>query len=125
MRIIPVIDIKEGIVVHALQGQRNQYKELKSQLCYSHDVISVVLSLKSTFGFEELYVADLDGIMGKGINYDMINKLTNLSLFKIIVDSGVDNISKARNLINLGVSKVIIGTETLSDLNILKNTRKP
>jgi phosphoribosylformimino-5-aminoimidazole carboxamide ribotide isomerase len=120
MRIIPVVDIKKGVVVHALKGLRNQYKELRSQLCNSSDIINVVQSLNSAFGFDELYVADLDSIMGKGNNYGMVNKLINTFRFRVIVDTGVDSVVKAKDIINLGVSKVIVGTETLSDLMTLK-----
>jgi phosphoribosylformimino-5-aminoimidazole carboxamide ribotide isomerase len=120
MRIIPVVDIKKGVVVHAWKGLRKQYKELRSQLCNSSDIMNVVLSLKSAFGFDELYVADLDSIMGKGNNYGMINKLINTFQFRVIVDTGVDSVLKAKELINLGISKVIVGTETLSDLQTLK-----
>ena len=35
MQIIPVMDISNGLVVHAINGERQNYKSIKSQICSS------------------------------------------------------------------------------------------
>ena len=61
LKVIPVIDILDGLVVHAIRGRRQEYQPLKSSLCNSVDPIEVAKAFK-TLGFNELYIADLDGI---------------------------------------------------------------
>jgi len=119
MRIIPVIDVKGGVVVHAVAGQREKYKPIKSKICPSTDPLEVAKVFKN-IGFKELYLADLDSITGGKPCYTIyqnINKTTNLLL---MVDAGVSNIEKFKELLKYGVTKVIVGTETLSDLQFLR-----
>jgi phosphoribosylformimino-5-aminoimidazole carboxamide ribotide isomerase len=61
VKIIPVIDVLGGRVVHAVRGRRKEYQPLKSTLCASTDPVDVAAALKA-LGFGELYVADLDAI---------------------------------------------------------------
>jgi phosphoribosylformimino-5-aminoimidazole carboxamide ribotide isomerase len=42
MRIVPVIDLKDGAVVHARQGRRDTYQPIASPLCASSDVYRVL-----------------------------------------------------------------------------------
>ncbi|MCP8314252.1 MAG: HisA/HisF family protein, partial [archaeon] len=120
MRIIPVIDIMGGVAVHAKGGQRYDYKPIKSQLCETSNPIDLALALRTKFGFRELYIADLDSIMGRGDNMDMLRRIYEYSSMKIMVDSGIDDVKKARELLHVGVEKVVVGTETLTGFEVLK-----
>ncbi len=124
MRVIPVIDILGGSVVHARRGQRERYRPIRSLLCNSPNPIDVSLALKSNFGFNEFYIADLDSIMGHGNNIETINKLSRLNDTKIMVDSGINDIKKVRELLQAGVEKVVIGTETLERFEALRSIVK-
>jgi HisA/HisF family protein len=118
LKIVPVIDILNGIVVHAVKGKRTEYGPLKSGLCDSVDP-SVVASSFKAFGFSELYIADLDAILGKSTNASIYEQITEKTGLAIMVDAGVANLDKAQELLDHKVSKVIVGTETLYDFTFI------
>lgn len=118
MRIIPVIDISGGVAVHAVRGMRKNYRPLKSVLCSSADPVKVAISLKA-FGFSELYVADLDAITGGSVNSLLLKRIIDTTELKLMVDAGVSNMARASEMLNYGVSKIIIGTETLPNIRFV------
>lgn len=120
MKVIPVLDILEGVAVHAVMGKRKEYKPLKSLLCDSADPLDVALAFRNS-GFRWLYVADLDAIIGGWNNAALVKQIADETELSLMVDSGVDNEGKAELLIRYGVSKVVVGTETLKDLAFLEN----
>jgi phosphoribosylformimino-5-aminoimidazole carboxamide ribotide isomerase len=61
-RIIPVIDVIGGEVVHAVGGDRARYWPLRSRLTDSTRPADVARALLEATGARELYVADLDAI---------------------------------------------------------------
>jgi phosphoribosylformimino-5-aminoimidazole carboxamide ribotide isomerase len=75
MDIIPVIDVRHGLAVRAARGQRADYRPLKTRLAASSDPVAVALGLRSLFTLPVLYVADLDGIEGRGPNVDLPDRL--------------------------------------------------
>ena len=112
MKIIPVIDVLSGIAVHAVRGRRNEYQPLKSVLCASSDPVDVAVALNA-LGFRELYLADLDAITGGHPNFSLLKSLADETGFALMVDAGVTSLRTAEELLRSGVSKVVIGTETL------------
>lgn len=66
MKIIPVIDLMNGQVVHGYGGLRDQYAPLKSILCSGSNPYNVLEGLLTLYPFEIVYIADLDAIMGRG-----------------------------------------------------------
>lgn len=119
MKIIPVMDILDGVVVHAIRGKRSQYQPLKSALCNSSEPLAVASAFK-VYGFTELYVADLDSIIGKGENFDVLQQISEMTRLNLIVDAGVSEIEEARRLFCFKASKVVVGTETLPSIDFLK-----
>ena len=113
MRVIPVIDLRKGVVVQALKGEREKYKPVKSVLTDSSDPIKVAEAFKEKFGFNELYIADLDSIEGRGANLQTIKLIKRMG-FKVMVDFGIDSLKKCEQLVSEGVDQIIIGTETLT-----------
>ncbi len=118
MRIIPVIDILGGVAVHAIRGMRDTYQPLKSVLCASADPVDVAASLKA-FEFSELYVADLDAIRGEPVNSSLLKSIVNETKLKLMVDAGISNLERGREVLDCGASKVIIGTETLQNISFV------
>ncbi len=64
-----------GIVVHAKQGQRGNYRAIKSKLCQTSEPLSVIDAFLSLNSFQTIYIADLDAIQEKGNNYATISKI--------------------------------------------------
>jgi phosphoribosylformimino-5-aminoimidazole carboxamide ribotide isomerase len=75
MQIIPVIDLKEGVAVHARCGRRDEYRPLNSPLCPSSDPFDVVRAYLSLGGIKTIYVADLDAITAKTPQIDLLRAL--------------------------------------------------
>ncbi len=112
MKVIPVIDILNKIVVHAVGGRRKEYQPLQSILTKSVEPSQVALALKN-IGFSDLYVADLDAIIDCSTNFNILKKISDETDIKLMVDAGVTNIERAQKMLDIGVSKLVIGTETL------------
>lgn len=101
-----VIDLKDGTAVHAVRGERERYRPIGDPL-----------ALARRFGLEELYVADLDAIAGGGVQSKTIASLARTA--RVMVDAGVREPERAQALLDLGVHRVIVGTETLTDAGAL------
>jgi phosphoribosylformimino-5-aminoimidazole carboxamide ribotide isomerase len=118
LKVVPVIDILDGLAVHAVKGVRSNYKPVKSVLTASADAVRVAIAFKK-LGFKELYVADLNAIMGDHDNFSVIKRIAGATRLQLIVDAGVNDLKKASQVIRHGASKVIIGTETLNSINFI------
>ncbi len=112
MKIIPVIDILNGKVVHAVKGQRHNYQPIKSVLFKSTEPLEVAKRFKA-LDFNELYVADLDAIIDCSMNFQTLKNIAEETGLKLMVDAGITSIPRAKKLLDAGISKLIIGTETL------------
>jgi phosphoribosylformimino-5-aminoimidazole carboxamide ribotide isomerase len=71
MKIIPVIDLKDGLVVHARQGHREHYQPINTDLCQSADIYHVIQAFLSIYDFDTIYIADLNAITRQG-NHDQL-----------------------------------------------------
>jgi phosphoribosylformimino-5-aminoimidazole carboxamide ribotide isomerase len=112
LKVIPVIDILNGKVVHAVKGQRHNYQPLESILFKSIEPLEVAKGFK-TLGFTELYVADLDAIIDCSTDFEVFKPIADETGLCLMVDAGVTNVERAQKLFTKNVSKLIIGTETL------------
>lgn len=110
MNIIPVIDIKNGQVVSAKQGQRETYKPIDSKFSASPSIESVVKGFLSIYPFKIIYIADLNAITNTGNNDCVINTVIKKNQH---IDFWVDNGKKIQDLSNIADInyKVIIGSE--------------
>lgn len=123
MKVIPVIDILNGIVVHAVRGRRKEYQPLKSVLCASANPLDVATAFKA-LGFDELYVADLDAITGKHTNFSILKQIADRTGLELTVDAGITDLEKAEKVRRSHVSNIVIGTETLTNINFVKEAIK-
>jgi phosphoribosylformimino-5-aminoimidazole carboxamide ribotide isomerase len=106
VRVVGVIDLKAGAAVHAVRGERERYRPIGDPL-----------ALARSFRLEELYVADLDAISGAGDNDALIRSLARE--MRVMVDAGVSAPERAQAQLDLGVHRVVVGTETLADADAL------
>lgn len=77
MNIIPVIDLIDGVVISARQGQRETYQPINSRLCSSSSIKDVLNGFLSIFPFNIVYIADLNSITHTGNNDQLISQLLN------------------------------------------------
>jgi phosphoribosylformimino-5-aminoimidazole carboxamide ribotide isomerase len=110
MEIIPVIDILQGQVVHAVEGQRQNYRPLQTSLCGSHSPDDIVQAFIDTYPFKTIYIADLDAIQGHSNNAQLIGQLQdNFQSISFWIDQGI---SSAIELKNQPRGRHVIGSET-------------
>ncbi|MGZ0079248.1 HisA/HisF-related TIM barrel protein [Methylomonas sp. YC3] len=124
MQIIPVIDLKDGLVVHAVGGDRSRYHpvHLTSSICDSSEISQVVWSLLKLYPFPKFYIADLDAIGGQGNHDEAINNLFSQYPNKEFwLDKGSNH--QALTMTTLASNcKPVIGTESQRLPVSLKNT---
>ena len=120
MRIIPVLDILNGQVVHGIKGERNKYAPVQSKLTTSTNPLDVALAFKSSFPINELYIADLDAILHQNSTFPYLTEIIGQTKLRIMLDAGIDDLFAVQTLLQKGVGKVIIGTETLRSLSNLE-----
>jgi HisA/HisF family protein len=110
MDIIPVIDVRHGMAVHARRGQRSQYQPLQTPLAAGSDPVTVARGFLSLYPFRSLYVADLDGIEGRGANAALVEQLAAaLPGVMIWVDDGSGEHFSNPALVS------VVGSECLAD----------
>lgn len=118
MRVIPVLDLQGGLVVHAKGGERSRYGTLQSVLTKAPDPLSLTRAFREWLGLTEVYVADLDAIQGKGDNFQPLEGLILRDKgIQLLVDAGVRRAESVQRLFALGVSKVIVASEVLEGLD--------
>ncbi len=118
MKIIPVIDVLNGVAVHGIRGERERYQPLKSALCRSADPLDIASTFES-LGFSSLYLADLDAILGKSANFNVYRQIMTETRLDLMVDAGIADITRAEEVLATEVSKIVVGSETLESLDFL------
>ncbi|WP_075216726.1 HisA/HisF-related TIM barrel protein [Mongoliimonas terrestris] len=120
MRVIPVIDLKGGLVVRARAGERDAYRPIESPLTASAEPDDVVAGLMSVFPFDTLYIADLDAIEGRGHHRDTVARLAarhqGLSVW---LDEGAANRATADGAAAIG-ARPVIGSESQADSGLVR-----
>jgi phosphoribosylformimino-5-aminoimidazole carboxamide ribotide isomerase len=97
VRVIPVIDLRGGVVVHARRGRRNEYATLHT------DPVALARELGARCRTRTLYVADLDAIEGGAPDVTTVAALAAVA--DVWLDAGAQTVP--------GVSRRVIGTESL------------
>lgn len=124
MRIIPVLDLLDSVVVRGIAGEREEYRPVDSCFAPSANAIEVALAIRRTFGLNQLYVADLDAILKKEPNWSVYEQLAALE-FELLIDAGVETAADVSGVLAAGAQQVVVGLETwplLSSLEMLLKT---
>jgi phosphoribosylformimino-5-aminoimidazole carboxamide ribotide isomerase len=122
MQILPVIDLKGGIVVHARRGQRADYAPLQSPLVDGCEPVAVARALCAAADASTLYVADLDAIGGAAVDVQALDALSAVA--ELWVDAAATTPDRADELAAAGVARNIVGTESL-DAGAVDDTKAP
>jgi len=115
MIIIPAIDIKQGRCVRLLQG------EMDKETVFSDDPSAMALRWESE-GAERLHVVDLDGAIEKRPgNLDAIRRIAERVDIPIQVGGGVRSTETIRMYFDLGIDRVVIGSEAVNNPALVKS----
>jgi phosphoribosylformimino-5-aminoimidazole carboxamide ribotide isomerase len=120
MDIIPVLDLRDGVVVYAQRGERASYMPLRSQLvagCEADDVLAALLTAASRANKfctpPAAYLADLDGIVRGAPQWRLLDRMRAVSPVPLWLDAGFATADAALAAAQRGFVPVI-GSESLA-----------
>lgn len=109
MYIIPAIDLRDGKCVRLIQGDYSR------QINYQDNPVKQAQEFIRA-GAQWLHIVDLDGAkVGRPCNTDTISAIAALGKLKIEVGGGIRDETSIKQLLDIGVERVIIGTKAVSD----------
>jgi phosphoribosylformimino-5-aminoimidazole carboxamide ribotide isomerase len=111
-RVIPVLDVKDGLAVHAVAGQRSHYRPVQSLLHPSADPLELARAYRHLLGLDELYVADLDAIARGEQDHALYSELTGIGL-DVWLDAGVRSENDLHGLVDNPRTTIVVGLETI------------
>jgi len=125
VQVVPVIDLLEGQVVRARQGERASYRPIESSLASGSDAVDIVRAFLRLHPFSALYVADLDAIQGKGDNLAALRRLRaafpHLGLW---VDNGAADAEAVETLTTPDLRcDPVLGAESQRDASLVARHR--
>ncbi|NAT10415.1 hypothetical protein C4E22_02515 [ANME-1 cluster archaeon AG-394-G06] len=122
-RLIFVMDLLDGVVVHAKRGEREKYVPIHrfSSIVTSSDPARVIETIKP----KEVYIADLNRLMSTGNNRPILKDLrTRNRDLRIMLDYGVKGMEDLKEAIDAEMAdKFVLGTETIS-IELLEEASK-
>lgn len=124
MRIIPVLDLKDGQVVRAEQGRRDRYRPIITPLSTSADIVAVAEGLRGLHPFPTFYIADLDAIEGRAPNCEALTSLAALSgIEELWVDAGLAEVASVAAALATPAICPVLGSESQRDAAVLRHFR--
>jgi len=124
MEIIPVIDLKGGVVVRARMGRRDEYRPIVTPLSPTSDAVDVTRGLLSVYPFGALYIADLDAIEGKGDQSDTIARIrASFPQLALWIDNGIADAATAEDWLARQPGRLVLGSERQADATLVGTHR--
>lgn len=115
MEIYPAIDLQGGRVVRLTQGDFAQME------VYSSNPADVASGFRAK-GALNLHVVDLDGAKdGAMVNFDVIRDIVRSCGLHVQVGGGIRDEERVKRYLELGVSKVILGTAAIKNFTFMED----
>lgn len=114
MRIYPAIDIKDGNCVRLFKGSFDDVT------VYGSNPVEIAKRWENEGG-EYIHVVDLDGARrGQGVNAEVIAKICKSVNVPVQTGGGIRTMEDIEKKLNCGVSRVIIGTSAVKDIDFVR-----
>lgn len=115
MLIIPAIDLKDGRCVRLTQGRKSDVKS------YDADPVEMARAFAAA-GAQLLHVVDLDGAFAgvESANRAVVREIIDNVHVPVEFGGGLRSIADVRQVIALGVERVVIGTMAAESTEVLK-----
>lgn len=128
-----MIDLLNGIVVHAKKGVRAQYRPIQSALTNSSQPVDIVKTFMALYPFKTLYVADLNAIQGltntgqchQQILEEIHHAFPHLTIW---IDAGINHQEQAEKWQNT-YTQLVLGSESFTEVeqyqSLISQLKKP
>jgi phosphoribosylformimino-5-aminoimidazole carboxamide ribotide isomerase len=114
MIILPAIDIQGGQCVRLYQG------DFERVTIYDADPVQVAQRWQAA-GAHWLHVVDLDGaVAGRPVNVETAAQIRAATSLRIELGGGIRTLSHIKQVLELGIERVILGTVALTDRALLE-----
>ncbi len=111
--ILPAIDLKNGKCVRLVQGAEG------TETIYSDDPVQMAILWRGE-NAKTLHVVDLDGAFeGKMKNLEVLRRMIQAIDIPIQVGGGVRTYDQAKQLLDAGIHRVVIGTAAIDDPDLV------
>lgn len=118
MILFPAIDLKDGKAVRLLRG------EMEAATVFNEDPAAQAEAF-ATAGFEWLHIVDLNGAFeGRPINADAVQNILWATRLPIQLGGGIRDMATIENWLDLGVTRVILGTVAVKDPALVRAAAK-
>lgn len=118
MQIYPAIDLKDGKCVRLVQGDFNRVT------VFNDDPAETALRWANA-GASYIHVVDLDGARyGTAHNNDAVAAVINAGGLPVQVGGGIRTMKDIENKLELGVSRIVLGTSAINDEEFVKEAVK-
>jgi phosphoribosylformimino-5-aminoimidazole carboxamide ribotide isomerase len=122
LHVIPVIDLRQGTVVHARFGERANYRPLQSRICEGSAPAAVINGLLAVHPFATVYAADLDAIEGTGDNAEALCQIRReFPQLELWVDAGFRDAAQSRAWLAQDLGTLVLGSEGQSGIETLQD----
>ncbi len=113
MILFPAIDLHDGKVVRLKQGRYDQVT------IYGEDPLELLQAWEA-LGAQWAHMVDLDAAKsGEPAHHKLIAKIASKTKLKLQIGGGVRTLETARQYLESGVSRVVVGTKATQDLDFL------
>jgi phosphoribosylformimino-5-aminoimidazole carboxamide ribotide isomerase len=119
-RIIPVLDVMNGFAVRAVGGRREDYQRILCPFSGSKQPRYVAEALLRLAKAQELYIADLDAIMGKAGLSQQVMRTVEMWPVPTWLDAGIGRKLRVADLPNLPHVRPVVGSETCATPDALR-----
>lgn len=115
MIILPAIDIKDGNCVRLFKGDFSTVEKVAA------DYLETAKSFEAA-GAKWIHMVDLDGAKeGKPINAKIYTDVAEKTNLKVEVGGGIRNLETIQEYLNMGISRVILGSVALKNPELVSD----
>jgi phosphoribosylformimino-5-aminoimidazole carboxamide ribotide isomerase len=122
VKVIGVIDLMAGRAVHARSGMRDRYAPVvktSGSAMPPGDSLALARAYVEEMGVHELYVADLDAIMGRPPQTALVAQIATPRA-PLWLDAAIATVAQAHEALAIGASRIVVGLETLPSFDELE-----
>lgn len=120
-----MIDLLNGVVVHAKQGARAQYRAIQSSLTSSSHPVDIVKSFMALYPFKTIYIADLNAIQKLAntgqCHQQILEEIHQLfPQLTLWIDAGINDAVEAKKW-QKTYTQFVLGSESFTSLSQYKS----